>query len=289
MLAPGLRMRKEKSMEYRTFLVKTLEDAAHIARDRFGKVSSTTKVGDPTQVVTEADIEIGSMIVEAIQQTYPTHNIIDEETGSVDNRSPYTWVVDPIDGTSNFAQASPLYGCMLGLLREHEPVAGGFALPAFHEIDTAERGQGAYCNQQRLQVQDGKDLCSVLISYGIEGNQSDPMSTRSECELFTELVLACRGVQTSGSVFDAAMTAKGVYGGFLYRDCKIWDNVAQHIVLEEAGVLYTDFFGQPIDYRHPLTKATTPFGFCAAPPAVHGQLQQMIATWKKQSAWAFEK
>lgn len=276
-------------MEYRTFLVKTLEDAARIARDRFGKVSSTTKVSDPTQVVTEADMEIGSMIIEAIQRTYPTHNIIDEEMGIVDKRSSYTWVVDPIDGTSNFALTSPLYGCMLGLLKEHEPVAGGFALPAFHEIYTAERGQGAYCNQWRLLVQDGKELHSALVSYGIEGKQDDPMNTRRECELFTELTLACRGVQTSGSVFDAAMTAKGVYGGFLYRDCKIWDNVAQHIVLEEAGMLYTDFFGQPIDYRYPLTKATVSFGFCAAPPAVHGQLQQMISTWKKQPARALEK
>ena len=109
-------------MGYRIFLMKTLEDAAQIARDRFGKVSSAIKCGDNTQVVTEADTEIGSMIIEAIQQTYPTHNIIDEEAGIVDKQSPYTWVIDPIDGTSNFAQGSPLYGCMLGLLKDHEPL-----------------------------------------------------------------------------------------------------------------------------------------------------------------------
>ncbi|EFH84115.1 inositol monophosphatase family protein [Ktedonobacter racemifer] len=273
-------------MDYQLFLMKTLADASQIARDHFGSVTSATKDGDTSQVVTEADIEIGRMISEEIKRTYPTHNILDEETGIVDKHSPYTWVIDPIDGTSNFAQASPLYGCMLGLLKDHEPVAGGFALPAFHEIYTAERGKGAHCNQQRVRVQDQKELLSALVAYGVEGHQEDPNRTRKECELLAEIILACRGVQTSSSVFDAAMVVKGVYGGFLYQNCKIWDNVAQQILLEEAGALYTDFFGQQIDYRHPLTKATEMFSFCAAPPALHDQLQQIISTWKMKCAFS---
>ncbi|GHO57140.1 inositol monophosphatase family protein [Ktedonobacter robiniae] len=273
-------------MDYQLFLMRTLADASQIALDHFGSVTPAIKDGDTSQVVTEADIEIGRMISEEIKRTYPTHNILDEEMGIVDKHSPYTWVIDPIDGTSNFAQASPLYGCMLGLLKDHKPIAGGFALPAFHEIYTAERGKGAYCNQQRVRVQDQKELLSALVAYGVEGHQEDPNRTRKECELLAEIVLACRGVQTSSSVFDAAMVAKGVYGGFLYQNCKIWDNVAQQILLEEAGVLYTDFFGQPIDYKHPLTKATEMFSFCAAPPALHGQLQQIISTWKMKCTFS---
>lgn len=267
-------------MDYQMFLLKTLTDASQIARKRFGNVSSTRKFGDPNQVVTEADKEIGSMIITEIQRIYPTHNILDEEAGIFDNSSAYTWVIDPIDGTSNFAQASPLYGCMLGLLKDHEPIAGGFALPAFHEIYTAEKGKGAYCNQQRVRVQDDRELLSALVAYGIERNQEDSNRTRKECELLADIILACGSVYTSGSVFDAAMVAKGVYGGFLYQNCKIWDNVAQHLVLEEAGALYTDFWGRPIDYSHPLLKAPETFHFCAAPPAFHRQLQQIISTWK---------
>jgi myo-inositol-1(or 4)-monophosphatase len=272
-------------MDYQLFLMKTLADASQMARDHFGRVTSATKNGDTSQVVTEADIEIGRMMCEESKRTYPTHNILDEETGIVNKHSPYTWVIDPIDGTSNFAQASPLYGCMLGLLKDHEPVAGGFALPAFHEIYTAERGKGAYCNQQRVRVQDEEELLlSSLIAYGVEGHQDDPNRTRKECELLAEIILACRSVQNSSSVFDAAMVVKGVYGGFLYQNCKIWDNVAQQILLEEAGAVYTDFFGQPIDYRNPLMKATETFSFCAAPPALHRQLQQIISTWSRSSA-----
>ena len=277
------------NMDYRMFLMKTLEEASQMARDRFGSVTSVTKFGDNNQVVTEADTEIGSMIIEAIHQTYPTHNIIDEEAGIIDKQSHYTWVIDPIDGTSNFAQGSPLYGCMLGLLKDHEPLAGGFALPAFHEIYSAERGKGAYCNQQRVLVQNDKELLSALVAYGIEGHQEDPSRTRKECELLAEIILSCRSVQTSSSVFDAAMMVKGVYGGFLYQNCKIWDNVAQQIVLEEAGALYTDFFGQPVDYRNPLTKVTKNFSFCAAPLTLHDQLQHIISTWKKKCAFSSEE
>lgn len=276
-------------MDYRTFIVKTLENASQMARDRFGRVSSTTKFGDNNQVVTEADLEIGKTIIEAIHQTYPTHNIIDEEAGIVDNQSPYTWVIDPIDGTSNFAQGSPLYGSMLGLLKEHEPIAGGFALPAFHEIYSAEKGKGAYCNQQRVLVKNDKDLLSTLIAYGMDGHQEDPNRTRKECELLAEIILACRSVRASNSVFDTAMVVKGIYGGFLHQNSKIWDNVAQQILLEEAGVLYTDFFGQPVDYMRPLTKVTETFTFCAAPLALHRQLQNIISVWKKKCAFSSEE
>jgi myo-inositol-1(or 4)-monophosphatase len=139
-----------------------------------------------------------------------------------------------------------------------------------------------------MQMRNEQELRSVLVAYGIEGHLEDPKRTRKEGELLAELALSCRGVQTSSSVFDAAMLAKGVYGGFLYQTCKIWDNVAQQIVLEEAGALYTNFFGQPVDYSHPLTKATTNFSFCAAPLALHAQIQHIISAWKKEYACSLE-
>src|SRR6267154_4826812 len=92
------------------FLLEMLEQVSHVARQMFGTTTASMKNGDHTQVVTEADIRIGNMISNAIQSTFPSHNIIDEEAGALNNQSPYTWVIDPIDGTSNFAHGSPLYG-----------------------------------------------------------------------------------------------------------------------------------------------------------------------------------
>jgi myo-inositol-1(or 4)-monophosphatase len=101
---------------YKDFILEVLNEVSAIALRSFGKVSGTTKATDNNQVLTETDIEIGNKIVAAIKAKYPDHNIIDEEAGVVDNASTYTWVVDPIDGTSNFANGVSAYGIMIGLL-----------------------------------------------------------------------------------------------------------------------------------------------------------------------------
>lgn len=137
---------------YRDFLTTTLTAAAEIAAANFGNLSHSVKAGDRNQVLTETDLEIGHFLTDAIRTVYPDHNIIDEELGCVDNRSRYTWVVDPIDGTSNFAVGLPQYGIMLGLLDHDTPVAGGIALPAFGELYVATKGAGAWCNGDRKSV-----------------------------------------------------------------------------------------------------------------------------------------
>src|SRR5260221_373099 len=129
-------------MQFQKFITQTLTVATDIANTHFGKITSVTKPEDNNQVLTETDIEIGQRIISEIEKTFPEYNIIDEEAGVIDKHSNYTWVVDPIDGTSNFAKGVPTYGVMFGLLYEDRPIAGGIALPAFNEIYTAEKGQG---------------------------------------------------------------------------------------------------------------------------------------------------
>lgn len=263
-------------MNYQDFITSVLEEAALIANEKFGKVSGTIKGGDSNQVLTEADVAIGKFIVERIKKEYPDYNIIDEEAGVIDNSSEFTWVVDPIDGTSNFANGVPTYGIMMGLLKDNMPIAGGICLPYFKEIYTAEKGKGTYCNASKITVSDESNLLNALIAYGIDGHQENPVITGEEVKLLEKIILAIRNLRSSNSAFDAGMVAKGNYGGFLNRTSKIWDNVAQQIVIEEAGGVYTDFFGKPIDYTNPLTKVNNNFTFCAAAPALHKQLQEII-------------
>lgn len=263
-------------MEYQEFIQQSLEEAAKIARKRFGRVSGTTKEGDKSQVLTETDIEIGKYLIDRIQHSFPQYNIIDEEAGIVDEGSEYTWVIDPIDGTSNFAEGVPTYGVMLGLLEGGQPIAGGIALPSFEEVCIAEKGKGAFCNGERMQVTGTKELDSVLVVYMIDAHREDPDSTRQECALLAEIVLRIRNLRSSSSAFDFVMVAKGKYGAVLMRTSKIWDNVAPQILIEEAEGVYTDFFGKKIDYSNSLSKASQNFTFCAAPPALHRQLQEII-------------
>ena len=262
--------------KYLQFITEVLESASMMAKNAYGIVATTVKSEDENQVLTETDLAISKFLIDTIRRLFPYHSIIDEEAGIIDNNSDYTWVIDPIDGTSNFAQGVPLYGIMIGLLEGGSPIVGGIALPSFAEICVAEKGSGAWCNNAKLTVSNETNLASALVAYGIDKHQIDTDFTRKECKLLAEIILNVRNIRSSNSVFDTVMVAKGKYGGVLNRASRIWDNVAQQVLIEEAGGLYTDFFGQPIDYSDPLSKSNKNYTFCAAPLALHKQLQEII-------------
>jgi myo-inositol-1(or 4)-monophosphatase len=263
-------------MDFKKFTLQSLTKASKIAETNFGKVKGTTKAEDNNQVLTETDIRIGKLLVNEIEKRFPKHNIIDEEAGVIDKKSIYTWVVDPIDGTSNFAQGIPMYGILLGLLENNTPIVGGITLPSFSETYIAEKGDGSYCNGKIIKVSDEKKLLDSLVAYGIDGHRENPNLTEKECSLLAKLVLGMRNLRSSNSVYDYAMVAKGKYGGYLNQTSKIWDNVAAQVVIEEAGGAYTDFFGKPIDYSNHIVKADSNFTYCAAAPELHKQLQEII-------------
>ena len=241
-------------MNYQSFITSVLQEASEIANEKFGKVTSTIKENS-NSVVTEADFAIGKHIIGRIKKEFPEHNIIDEETGAVDNGSEFTWVIDPIDGTSNFANEIPTYGIMIGLLQKEKPIAGGAALPFFNDICIAVKGNGAFYNNEKISTTSEKKLLNTLVAYGIDSHKENPRNTTEEIKLLSEIIQAIRNLRTSNSVFDVLLTAKGNYGGALNRTSKIWDNVAQHIIIEEAGGLYTDFFGKPIYYSQVINKS----------------------------------
>lgn len=261
---------------YRDFIQSVLEEASVIARSSFGRVTGSSKGDDNNQVLTETDLEIGKLIVTKAQETYPEFNIIDEEAGIINKASKHTWVIDPIDGTSNFASGVPEYGIFIGLLEGGTPIAGGIALPSFTEIYTAEKGKGTLCNKRPIRVTNETRLLSSLVAYGIDGHQEDPAITYEETKALADIILGIRNLRTSNSVYDFALVAKGAYGGCLNRTSKIWDNVGPHIIIEEAGGVYTDFYGQPMNYSDPLSKVDDNFTLCAASPILHEQLQVII-------------
>ncbi|RJQ37870.1 inositol monophosphatase [Candidatus Microgenomates bacterium] len=264
-------------MQYSQFIQELLENTSKIANLNFGKPTETSiKTNDNNQVLTKTDLEIGEFIINRIKEKFPKHNIIDEEAGVIDNKSEYTWVIDPIDGTSNFAQGVPTYGTIIGLLNKDRPIAGGCSLPFFNEIVVAESGEGTYCNGKRLKVTEEINLSSSLIAYAIDSHRENPETTRGECSLLAVIILGIRNLRVSGSVFDSIMVAKGKYGAYLNRTSKIWDNVGQQVIIEEAGGIYTDFLGNKINYSNPLTKATQNFTFCAGSPDIHRQLMNIV-------------
>lgn len=264
-------------MQYRTFLKEKLSAAADIAGQHFGQVSGSVKAGDYNQVLTEADLAVGRYLVAAVQEAYPDHNVIDEEAGGIDKSSRFTWVIDPIEATSNFAAGLPQYGIMMGLLDGGTPIAGGVIAPAYNKLYLAEKGQGATCNGQPIHVTAEPKLINTLVSFGIDSHQEDPERTRRECAVLADLILGIRNMRNSGcEALDPMYVAEGRYGGRVNNAGKIWDNVAPHIIAEEAGAIWTTANGQPMEYSNPLSRMEEDFTFCVASPVLHRQLQDII-------------
>lgn len=261
-------------MEYQDFIENLLEQAAVLATKQFGKVKAWVKDGDNQTILTEADLAVGKLITSSIQAKYSDHNLIDEEAGVVDKKSRYTWVIDPIDGTSNFAAGSPLYGIMIGLLDNNIPVAGGFALPSLNKIYSASKGNGAFCNGVRIAVTGETELKKVLVAVGMHAKtQSDADTVGQFVSLLIRQVLNLR---SSASTFDMAMVAEGTYGAFTSTRGMIWDCVGPHVVIEEAGGIFTHYDGSPIDYSRPLEKSGLQFSYFMANPSLHRQIKTIL-------------
>lgn len=263
---------------YTSFIKQTLQLTKPIATKHFSSVAQIeVKTGDNNQVLTAADLEIGQTIVKTIQQTYPQHNIIDEEAGVIDNNSNVTWVVDPIDGTSNFANGLPTYGIMIGVLENDIPVAGGILLPYFDETYIGGVEEPTTKNGQPVFVSTQQTLLNSLVAYGIDGHQEDPERTYKESAILAEIILAIRNLRTTNSAYDMAKTIEGKYGLFLNQTTKIWDNVAMQALVEAAGGVCTDFFGQPIDYSNHLERSQENCTVCMGSPTLHQQVQTLIS------------
>ena len=262
--------------DFTNFLTNAIDEASKLALSFYGNVTATVKSEDNNQVLTEADLAVGKLLVEKATERFPDFNLIDEETGQIDNKSEYTIVIDPIDGTSNFACGLPLYGIFMGILKGDVPVAGAIALPAFGDIYVAEKGKGAFRNGQPIHVSQAAELKNALVAYGIDGHRENPPQTRQETSLLGDIVLAIRNLRSWNSAFDLAAVADGRYGLFLNMTTKVWDNVAPQIIIEEAGGVFTDFYGKPMDYRDILNRPGENFTVCAGAPTLHRAMQSIV-------------
>jgi myo-inositol-1(or 4)-monophosphatase len=265
-------------MTYLTFLESLLNDAGKLAMSFPQRMPASIKNADVNQVVTAADTAVGNRIRSRIRETFPRDSVIDEESGTVRGTSPVTWIIDPIDGSSNFAAGSPLYGVMVGVLAHDEPIAGGVALPALSETYVAEKGQGAYCNANVLKIEEDGDLTQELVAYGMD---IYPAELALDCRILAGVASRCRGIRMSNSIFDCMMVAKGVYGGFMHRRNRIWDCVAPHMIVEEAGGVFSAMDGRALDYTNPLAKTSAVFSILACGPVFH---ETIVDTTRHQSA-----
>jgi myo-inositol-1(or 4)-monophosphatase len=242
------------SIEIKDVLVDCATQAGAVLRKRFGRTEISQRKESQSSVVTEADLLSEQCIVEIIQSAFPDHNILSEEAGFAFKGSDMTWVVDPLDGTSNFAAGVPWFGVLIAVLKDALPVAAVAHIPMEYAMYLAEAGHGVTRNGKPVEMTIETDLSNLLCAYGMDGSD-DPAKARRETSLMRQLVGHVRNVRATNSLIDFCYTIDGRFGACLNRNTKIWDIAPSALMFAELGGILSDFRGEQLRFD------LTPDGF----------------------------
>jgi myo-inositol-1(or 4)-monophosphatase len=243
-------------------------EAGEIVRDGFGSGFGVELKSNKNDLVTDVDKRSEKAIVDFIGKKYPEHGVLAEEGSSRNRDAEYVWVIDPIDGTTNFAHGLPLFSISIGVRRNDETIAGAVYDVMRDALYFAEKGSGAFKNDERVRASDQPRLADALVVTGFPYNIAD--NPRKTLELFTEFTLAARGVRRLGSAaIDFCYVAEGVFDGFWEINLNPWDVCAGRLLVEEAGGRVTDYRGEPNDIYDREVLATN--------GAVHEDMTALIA------------
>ncbi|MGD8522174.1 MAG: inositol monophosphatase family protein [Desulfobacterales bacterium] len=216
---------------------------AEILRSRFGRISQVDKKG-AIDLVTEADIGSEEKIVSVIQTTFPDHTILAEESGLSKTTSEYKWLIDPLDGTTNFAHQVPIYTISIAFAIKDDICMGLVLNPVNSELFAAIRGQGAHLNGSPIGVSSIKRARDSLLVTGFPYDLQDHFNTI--IHRYAECLRAAQGIRRLGSAaLDLCYVACGRFEGFWEQNLKPWDTAAGSLIAMEAGAAVTDFSNHP--------------------------------------------
>jgi myo-inositol-1(or 4)-monophosphatase len=197
-------------------------------------------------LVTDADTAAEELIVDSISSNFPTHSILAEEGGGVSNDSEYLWIIDPLDGTTNYAHHFPFYCVSIALSYNKEVVIGIIYNPVLNELFTAIRGEGSFLNNNGISVSDNKELMKSLLATGFPYDKAH--SDRDNLVYFNKFLKQIRGVRRAGSAaMDLVYTACGRLDGYWELKLKPWDLAAGILIVQEAGGMVSGLNGEKPD------------------------------------------
>ncbi len=257
----------------RRALEQALTKGGDILLKRFGKAKIRFK--GRANIVTQADVESQRAILDVIQRLCPGHDYKAEESGVRATGSEYVWLIDPLDGTTNYAHGYPASCVSIGLLRRGKPVLGGVLDPFRAERFTAERGKGARLNGKRLRVSAPRRLEDSLLVTGFAYDRGEDQRSRFYVELYRRFMVRCHDVRRSGAAsLDMAWIAAGRADGFWEFGLSPWDVAAGWLLVQEAGGKVSDFSGKPWTDVETLGKQTL-----ATNGRVHGAMLGVIGDY----------
>ncbi|MFL9481826.1 inositol monophosphatase family protein [Chitinophagaceae bacterium LWZ2-11] len=240
-------------------LKQTLLNAAYaggtILREYFDKSFAISNKEGINNLVTEVDHKSEEVIFEVIKQNFPTHYILSEEAGEIIQDSEYKWIIDPIDGTVNYANGIPICCVSIGIEKNGKMEMGAVYNPFIGEFFFAQHGFGSTLNDKKIMVSDQDDLKQSCLVTGFPYTYLD--APNGPLQVFEKLIRKGIPVRRLGSAaIDLCWVAAGRFDGFYEHKLQAWDSAAGFLIVEEAGGKVTDFKGDYYDPYQPHIIAT---------------------------------
>ncbi len=224
--------------------IRAARAGGEVLRRSYGALDSVRYKG-PVDLVTEADEESERVVTSILLDGYPDYGIHAEESGRREGTADARWIIDPLDGTTNYAHGFPFFAVSIALQKAGQVTAGVVYNPVMEELFVAERGSGATLNGKPLQVSATTELSRALLATGFPYDRSEaPPALR----LWDELTMLTQGMRRAGSAaLDVCYVAAGRLDGYFERGIHAWDVAAGSLILEEAGGTVTDYHGRTLD------------------------------------------
>jgi len=211
----------------------------------------------PSDLVTEADLAAQEVVRGVLLSAFPDHHLVGEESDTAARfDAEYCWVVDPLDGTTNYVHQIPHYAVSVALAERGKPIVGVVFDPVNNECFTARRGGGAHLNGEKIQTSGVTQLSQAVVAASFASKVRFPSP---EIDQFVAAVQSCQGVRRTGSAaLNLCYVACGRFDAFWALSTKAWDIAAGVVIVEEAGGAVTQLDGAPLrlEQPHPITSAT---------------------------------
>lgn len=255
----------------RESVLHAVRTAGDVLLHHFGRVTDIRQKGEQSSVVSEADHAAEACILSHIRSEFPGHDIIAEESGGSLAGSDYAWVVDPLDGTSNYVAGLPWFGVQIAVLRRGTPIVAAMYLPVSGTLYTAESGKGAFRDGERIQVTRETQLKNILCAFGLDPDASDDVN-RSATDMLRRVLRRVRNLRTTNCLFDFCYTSDGRFGACVNLKAKIWDIAPVCLILPEAGGRITDPQGHPIQLRLGAEDLQRDYAVAGSSVSLHAEL-----------------
>ncbi len=236
-------------------LIKATEAGAAIMKEYFDKHFTVSNKEGINNLVTEVDHKSEEAILNVIKKEFPDHYILSEEAGEIIQESEYKWIIDPIDGTVNYANGIPICCVSIGIEKNGKMQMGAVFNPFINEFYFAERGQGATLNNKKISVSNKTEVIKSCLVTGFPYTYLD--TPNGPLQVFEKFIRKGIPVRRLGSAaIDLCWVAAGRFDGFYEHKLSAWDSAAGFIIVEEAGGTVTDLTGKYYNPYQPGLIAT---------------------------------